>query len=172
MMDEPWTRIYEPEGIVSYQYSNDLTSARPYFSRTQYTLVMSVVRLRDRESLSTIAALTNSEMQVVPYHRSELYNVLPELDAPHHDFDRCLVNANGRTVLVEGVSRGWVTVVRSGIESDVYCHNSLRTATTYLEFVASANRVPFEMEDVYAHFHFVVTPEINEGLPEMEGVDE
>lgn len=146
-----WSKKFQGLPAETLTFADDLMTPGGVDDDPERSLDFYVVDLAIPDALYRLTTFTNGHLHMTSLALSELRNVI----AP--DTDRyetaCLVNEYGRTVLVDGVSKGWVTVVRFNEFYDVICHSALNAACNYLAYVAARHRVPFARREVFTFFY-------------------
>lgn len=145
-----WHKSYVGTRTDILTFTDDLMTGAK-LEEPEKGLDFHVIDLSVPEALYRVASLSGGNLQLTSFAKSELRNLIEMYPDPTNV--QCLVNRQGRTVLVDGVSRGWATIVRFDDFYDILCHDSLKTVCNYLAFVAARHRVRFPKREVYEFFY-------------------
>lgn len=160
MPEMVWTKTYRTELIEDRPFSEDLGACGSWFSGVSHPLVMHVVDVKEGDrALYKISSLTDNAYKIAPFRQSDLRNRVPREVLPDMDSRITLFNPYGVAVLVSGVSKGYVTVVRQDDDICVMCHDSANTAAHFLSYVAARHRVEFHDYEMTAFFNELDVPD-------------
>lgn len=151
--DDVWHRVFEIGWPGLEMGASNLLNPRSQPPTTTGMLRLWVVHLDMQGAFKYIADLSANELSVSLYERSELAHYTNDTYNPEMKGKQCLVNNRGKVILIEGRSRGWVTIAKFNDEKNIVSHSSLSSAAQTMAWEGERYKVPVDPDDIMAFFY-------------------
>lgn len=155
-----WTKTYRLQRTATTFFSDDLLDSGPHPIRgVSEPLTINVIPVQANGAFAEIEKRSNGTLHKANFEQSELRHMFGHL-TEGEEAAGCLINNHGCTVLVEGRSFGWVTIVTYKDTIEILCHGAFSAAMMYIGGIANRYQVPFYEDLVHDYF----SNELSEGL--------